>query len=47
VLGAVTLVATAQQQRHGWLRSASFAAACIGLIVAYVGLLVIQFSKVA
>jgi polysaccharide chain length determinant protein (PEP-CTERM system associated) len=47
VLGAVTLVATAQQQRHGWLRSASFAAACIGLIVTYVGLIVIQFSKVA
>ena len=47
VLGAVTLVATAHMQRNGWLRSASFAAACIGLILAYVGLIVVQFGKIA
>lgn len=47
VLGAVTLVASAHQQRHGWLRTASFTAACVGLILAYVGLIVVQFSKIA
>jgi polysaccharide chain length determinant protein (PEP-CTERM system associated) len=47
VLGAITLVATPGAQRRSWLRSASFAAACIGLIVAYVGLIVLQLSKAA
>jgi polysaccharide chain length determinant protein (PEP-CTERM system associated) len=47
VLGAITLVATPGEQRRGWMRSASFVAACIGLIVAYVGLVVIQFGRVA
>jgi polysaccharide chain length determinant protein (PEP-CTERM system associated) len=47
VLGSVTMVANAQQQRRGWLRSASFAAACIGLIVAYVGLIVVQLGRIA
>jgi polysaccharide chain length determinant protein (PEP-CTERM system associated) len=47
VLGAITLVATAREQRRGWFRSASFAAACIALIVAYVGLIVMQLGRVA
>jgi polysaccharide chain length determinant protein (PEP-CTERM system associated) len=47
VLGAVSLVATAREQRRGWLRTVSFAAICIGLIMTYVGLLVLQLGKVA
>ena len=45
VLGAITLVATPGAQRRGWLRSASFAAACIGLIMAYIGLIVLQIGS--
>ncbi len=47
VLGAITLVATPGAQRRSWLRSASFAAACICLIVAYVGLIVLQIGRTA
>ena len=47
VLGAITLVATPGAQRRNWLRSASFAVACIGLIVAYVGLIVLQLGRTA
>jgi polysaccharide chain length determinant protein (PEP-CTERM system associated) len=47
VLGAISLVATPGAQRRNWFRSATFAAACIGLIVAYVGLIVLQIGRVA
>ncbi|MEJ0072316.1 MAG: hypothetical protein WDO24_30535 [Pseudomonadota bacterium] len=47
VLGTVSLVSTASEQRRGWLRAASFAAICIGLIMAYVGLIVVQLGRVA
>jgi polysaccharide chain length determinant protein (PEP-CTERM system associated) len=47
VLGAVTLVSTPSEQRRSRIRMASFAVACVGLIVTYAGLIALQLTKIA